>query len=250
MDKVNSVLEGGVLLILVPRPRGMAAGKRPRRRVLRSLRVRPPLHHNSHYPNSVPPFRRNAAPSAYRLSSQGSWYYGDLVGHGRVTNPLTGIRADHPHLVLSDWKKPRFVLGFHSSSSGFTITSIQRVRTEYRLVRSKGIEKLEWLRDKEIASQRKLAQSLGMHPAEFLLNEFIFAHRKAILSGEKVRLRIMVGSREKSLDTIYRPLIDRFFKKDSVESGLPGMGIAFHTFDLSLDKRRVREALGLPPLKK
>jgi hypothetical protein len=139
-----------------------------------------------------------------------------LIGHGRVVNPLTGMRADHPHLVLTDWNKPRFVLGYHSSTSSLTISSIQRVRTEYRMVRSHGVEKMEWVRDKEIASQKKLAQLLGMHPAEFLLNEFIFAHRKAILSGTKVFLRIMVGGHEKSVDTIYRPLVDRFLLNKKV----------------------------------
>lgn len=221
--------------------------------LVRVWRARRQLLHELRSSSSIPLFRQRATPSAFRFEHKNSWFYGDLPGHGRVVNSLIGLHADEPHLVLMDSRKPRFVLGYRPGPSDLTITSIQRVRTQYRHVKKAGLDKLEWLPAREVERQKEFANALGMHPSEFLLSEFIFSNREKILSGTRVFLRVLVTKYDRSRDAIYRPLIDRFFnskKMTKVDDDFSGTFVSAETYELNLNKRRVREALGLPPFKK
>lgn len=229
--------------------------KRPPR--VRVWRVRRAIPHDVQKQSSTQPlFLQRAAPRSFSFRETTSWHYGDPVGYGRVTNPIVGHTRDSRHLILVDRKKPRAALAYWHKGGDWVITSIQRLRTEYVLSSKSGVRSFTWNARKETERGKDFARELGMHPSEFLLSQFLFAHRDEIISGKKIFLELVdYGFRGKdnsnfSNQEIYGPILERFFKRTPSKTVLLGENCLIKNYELSLEKRRVREALGLPLLKK
>ncbi len=188
-------------------------------------------------------FKKNVNPKNFSFEKRRGWTYKDR-NFPKVINAMTPFISRIPHFVLKDKKgTPRFVLGYHAFGSLFLIRSIQRERTQYSKTR-KGIK---WNAKKETKESRKFAEKLGMHPSEFLFSEFLFRNANQI--QENIRKTgksdvFLMAEHEINITEIhklYAPLIDRFFyRKPSfvVSKNVRG-------FELSLNKKRVREILGL-----
>ena len=174
----------------------------------------------------------------FRVELKEKWVYKDRRPLLLVQNRLPPATKEIPHLVLRDAKGvPRFVLGYVSHGKDLTIRSVQRVRTEYDFKLGRhGFTKMptlfSWNAEKETYASKQFQESLGKHPAEFLLSQFILQNREAVLKGAKIRLVPDAGSQQTWGQ--YMALVDRFFVRD------PGKG-----FQLSMKKKRVRELLGL-----
>lgn len=102
-------------------------------------------------------------------------------------------------------------------------------------------------------SSDRARRALGVHVSDYLMRDFLERYRREILAGKKVRLELprmqvlplfLDGELEKQ---IYGPIIDRYFKKKPISFSVDSHGdeIARSYYELSFDKRRVREALGL-----
>jgi len=174
----------------------------------------------------------------FSLKSKPFWNYKDRRPLLLVNNRLPPLLRRNPHLVMCDRKgTPRFVLGYTSYGKSFVISSIQRVRTAYDFKLglhpfTKMPTIFEWNPSKETWKSKQFQAELGKHPGEFLLSQFILQNKEAILAGAKVRLNPESG--DKKSWEIYGALIDRFFRY-SPKNG----------FELSMEKKRVKELLGL-----
>ncbi len=184
--------------------------------------------------------------SKKHLFKSNMWVYDDArLG---VSNFIHPYAAYYPHLVLKDSKQvPRFVMGYTMPIYNILkIESIQRIRNEYLPHDSKGGTEW-WSRFKERQMSKQLAKEIGMHPSEYLMMELLAQFREEILAG-KLNVQVSVLSSKRSFsgknthlhkqERNLRPIIDRFFKKT------PTTNIDF-TYVLSLEKRRVKEALGI-----
>ena len=206
-----------------------------------------------------------------------------------------------PHLVLKDKKgTPRFTLMYEPKpqkyevdpqSNQISILAIQREKPEwihtigkervrlnqYKPVDEKGnLDKIGILRRlseqnrwddtaENLESKAFQAELGGMHPAEFLLSEFIHQKKEAIRNGTKVMLHIrspfltlhyqkptqkLPSWENRSWEEItkevrktrYGPIIERFFYRKPTSIITRSVAI----FELNLNKKRVRQILGLP----
>ncbi len=181
----------------------------------------------------------------YLFEDVKEWKYKDQFEFDKVIKQMPPWRDVNPHLVLRDkTRTPRFVLGYERNGYELIIFSIQRVRTQYDEVTNNGAELQRWSGDKETLASKQLQQELGgIHPAEFLLCEFLLRHRAEILSGTKV---YFLGRQPINSFTtienqeIYKPIIERFFKAKPAQND----GLNFY-FELNPTKDRVRAILGI-----
>jgi hypothetical protein len=109
---------------------------------------------------------------------------------------------------------------------------VQGERTQYA---RRGLIKHEWSKEKEAVARKELKEQLnGIHPAEFLVSEFIARNKKLALEG---KLFIsMPRNPTKAENEMYSPLLERFFKPIAGEKW---------NYVINLDKKRVREILGI-----
>lgn len=193
--------------------------------------------------NSPTYFRDNVPEKNYYFDEKETWAYKDKLNN--VKNAIVQHISSSLHLVLSDAdSNPRFTLQYavlpHPQAEAkrriFLIHSIQRERTTY----SEKPEGIFWDAKEETERNKRFQKELnGMHPAEFLLSEFIYRHREEINKGA----RVIMGT-EKPIafesEKIYGPLIDRFFKKNEALREKFG----FTAVELSPEKERVKAIIG------
>lgn len=187
--------------------------------------------------------RRNTA--NYSILEEKNWRYEDKEDW--VKNPLNPANSPHPHLVLCDGGgTPRFTLRYRPVFiRDLSVSSLQRERTTY-----KGRLRHFWSAKEETRASKEFQEQLGgIHPAEFLLSEFIYRHRAEMRKGARMFLDIYVTTNELK---IYMPIIERFFKKlstkiDSAKIFVPDPGpLTTVLAILSPEKRRVKEILAVP----
>ncbi|MBM3282084.1 MAG: hypothetical protein FJY86_01945 [Candidatus Diapherotrites archaeon] len=147
-----------------------------------------------------------------------------------------GLQSYSPHLVLYNAQgHPHVVLKYKRTPHAFFIEAVQRDYSTMRGMRSHEPHFRDHFLPREREAAEALRQKLGVHPSEAILSQFIFHFRKPLLHGHRLYLRI-----PPEVIRLYHPLIERFFSKKQLG------GAHAHMYELSLDKRRVREALGLP----
>lgn len=150
----------------------------------------------------------------------------------RVTNSIKPDVSNLPHLILYDGNgTARFALRYKIAGGCITILSLQRERTQYT---RKG-PGFFWNAEAETAASKKFRQALGgMHPAEFLLSQFIFEHREQVRKyGLSLRVPAYASVKE------YKPLITRFFASNGREV------FGGTVFNLAKTKKRPRQILGI-----
>ena len=188
----------------------------------------------------APTFKAAVPKANYRFESVKKWTFKDKVDN--VNNCLTPANATHTHLILRDSQgTPRFALGYVIKGPLILISGIQRERTQYTRIadtldrppiteREKG-----WFWDpiKEKEKSNEFKMQLGMHPAEFLMNEFILRQLKRLTNGKyKLYIQFPFGGPKFKNNT---PLIARFFKRKPVK--LQEFGLAH---ELDFEKQRVK----------
>ncbi len=186
-------------------------------------------------------FKEKIDSSAYSFAEHESWVYSDNV-EGKIRNRLAPHFSKKNHLVLRDSNgRPRFTLQFSPDVKSVIVYSVQRERTQY----TKSGEVFSWVPELEKKASAEFKSRLGMHPAEFLLSEFIYRNRNSI------RQMISEGRNSVYFDSfqvsrspeLYKPLIERFFEPEQVyvkTVSKPGF-----YFRLNLSKKRVQELLGI-----
>ena len=217
-----------------PVRRGQRSPKKPfsRAEFVRRARLKDmiPVNHSSKVfrptPDVIPSFRTAVRRARVRFGIISGWTYYD------------GLQSYSPHMVLYNSQgHAHAVLNFDPPEhSRILIRSIQR---DYSTMR--GLRTHEpFVRDHYLPREREVAntlrEKLGVHPSELLLSQFVYHFRSRIRRGTKVFLHV-----NPEMMVLYHPLVERFFKKRNDDISL---------FELSLDKRRVREALGLPSAQK
>ncbi len=217
------------------------AGKKYYKRVSKRLTGRPRSRVAEAALPGIPFFEARKKTKFYSIKETKGWKYKDAKRF--VVNPIEPMYSELPHIVLRDSKgAARFVLRYGKKpfrgSEALVVYSTQRTRTAY-------MRRLpfwsEWSPEMETAKSKEFQKQLGMHPAEFLLSEFIYRHRDEIMKGTPVLLRIAKGFHpiDANIEMIYLPLVERFFKKLPVPAGANMVD-----FELNLQKRRVKEILG------
>jgi len=183
-------------------------------------------------------FKDKVSKRAFKFSIAEQFVIKDKYPEEKVTNPIIPFETVDHSLLLSDNKgNRRFVLTFAEVAGSIEISAIQRLRTQYI---KRENDKFEWVPELETEASKKFAQELGMHPAEFVLCEFLYSFANQIKSGKRVKLRIYKMNGYDKVSQTYRGLIDRFFKPKSVfENNV------YIAFELSLDKDRVKSILGI-----
>lgn len=201
------------------------------RAILKKGRPRP----EPFMPGRVPSFRSNARPRSFSFSFEKDWKFYDHYSPGT------------PCLVLWDaHRKPRFVLGFSQMRTRLEIRFVQRVYSdEARKIGARWAKKMgnydSWdrIREFETKENNDFAQKLGMHPAEFLVSEFIYRNRDRIHGGMEVALVSNAGSPQ-----IYKPLRDRFFQSN-VKTDSSGNYPVVLRWTLNPNKKRVKDILAV-----
>ena len=173
-----------------------------------------------------------------------AWSYSDDRGC-TVINRLAPAVSFSPHLILSDARgRARSALRYTNRPDGaLEILSIQMQRTAYvhasnAQMKKEHISSLEkqrvefWNKNLEALNTKRFGKALGMHPSEFILSEFLFRHKSAIMVGKKLVLSIRNNEADRK---IYGPLIERFFKKKPIESNESVL-----KFELNPSKARVK----------
>ncbi|MDD4983467.1 MAG: hypothetical protein PHH82_01340 [Candidatus ainarchaeum sp.] len=188
---------------------------------------------------SIPFHEAKKRTDVYSIDFASEWRYGDAYDEEEVRNRLGAAIVKHQHYVLKDSiGAPRFVLGFFSGNGYFDdcirIDVIQRLRTKPGYLHRPTLFR-DGLYDykTETNEANKFRKELGMHPAEFLLAEFILRNKSALLRGKKILLNRVVG---RAYAKNYLSLIERYFKE-----GTDG----FYPYELDLTKSRVKEILGI-----
>ena len=209
--------------------------------------------------NGLDFYRAHANPAAYRFRAQKNWVYADK--RERVLNKLARLTRRTPHLVLYDGSGvPRFALNYVIYKNNIVVIhSIQRERTQYKQTygtKTPHLDFFEWTWDEqaETRESKQLQRQLGgTHPAEFLLAEFIRRLRPAIKRGMKV---CIVSPNLAPNALLYKPLIDRFFKKqkepvqiepiqtNASPNTVSNASRAMTVHALSTTKQRVKQILG------
>ena len=179
-----------------------------------------------------PKFRQGIDPRDYSFINYKGWTFFD------------GSRKDCPTLALRNGRgKPIFVLG-HSERYCSLFEKGKKKITEIRYIQREREGKSQPLPigskyglAKSKSRSRQLQMKLGIFPSEFLLSEFIWENREKIIGGQKVVINSGLISANSE---VYKPLISRFF--------VPSKEFALDEqiyYELGMQKRRVREALGL-----
>ncbi len=189
-------------------------------------------------------YKERAPATNYSFAETKDWDYKDKYDKESVVNKIHPWPDANPHLVLRDKTGvPRFVLGYkRKDNNTIVIFAIQRERTQYDTFKFSGKEKKSWSNARETLASKQFQQELGgIHPAEFLLCEFLHQHAAEILSGTIIYLSVQqIGAsftRFQDQDK-YKPIIDRFFMPKPVKND----GLNFY-FELNLAKDRVRAIL-------
>src|SRR3989338_2312168 len=175
----------------------------------------------------------------YSFREQRSWRYEDKMYHVQVQNPISPFKSKIPHLILYDESgESRFTLSHYKKKGELSIMSIQRERTKGAYRTDQGTREKYWLANLEKQASDTFREKLGgRHPAEFLLSEFIYRHRK-----EAAKIYLMLARHADLTKTIYKPLIDRFFRNK------PSVVVSseyYNIYNLSMEKRRVKQILGI-----
>ncbi|AJF60440.1 MAG: hypothetical protein J4224_02485 [Candidatus Diapherotrites archaeon] len=183
-----------------------------------------------------PFFEVRRSPENFMFRSFNQWVYGDSFIN--VSNYMPEGVVPAPHLVLFERTgktlEPRFALK-HIRYGNTVGISIQMERTAY--LKHHERDEFVWSAVLEESKSNDFKKKLGgIPPAEFLLSEFIFRNRKAIREGMKVNLDVSVRS---GTYPPYVSLVERFFKKVKNKRG------EVNSLELSLEKERVKELLGL-----
>ncbi len=189
-------------------------------------------------------FRDGISPGAYSISVVDGWEYKDRppVGSIVTSNNLPPLVSTDPHLILYDAiKTPRFVLGYHFNllMDDIRITALQRMRTRY----DDGVgASLRWDAEAETQASKEFQEALaGMHPAEFLMAEFLYQHR------DFLRPRILHGTNalfiqypfKRESEPCFKPLVERYFRRNQYGQ------VNYYSLSLNPQKQRVRVILGL-----
>ncbi len=148
-----------------------------------------------------------------------------------------GHRWYCPHLVMYNVEGyAHFVLPFLINGSRLIVLGVQRENSTLGTF----IDHRQFWEGKHLPAEREVArelrQRLGVHPSEVLFTQLLYRFRNRLSSG---RLKLEMKKLEKH-DNPH--LAERFFKRVTDSHA--------RYYTLNTDKRRVREALGLSPLKK
>ncbi|MFA4906951.1 MAG: hypothetical protein WC602_01640 [archaeon] len=170
-----------------------------------------------------PKFRQGINPQDYSFINYDGWTFFD------------GTKRHYPCLALRNGRgKPVFMLGYNDRYYSFLEKGKKKIM-EIRYIQRERAGRYG-LAESRLRS-RQLQGKLGIFPSEFLLSEFIWENREKILGGQKV----VINSGLVSLNPeVYKPLISRFF--------VPSKEFVLDDkiyYELGMQKRRVREALGL-----
>ena len=193
---------------------------------------------------AVPKHRSGVDPRHFTIREAEKWTYMDRSPHGwkAVNNRIVPYPSPKPHMILYDKTgTPRFVLRYEMEERGpIRIQSIQRERTQYEGEPPDH----KWSAEKETAKSKEFQKHLGgVHPAEFLLSEFLTRHRDEIVRRMKDgNPGVVLSLRESSLHfkDLYGPLIDRFFGGRPIRKERD-----LREYELSPRKKRVKEILGI-----
>lgn len=175
---------------------------------------------------SIPAFRQKAKPGSFSFQTRNGYRFFDGLDH----------LGDF--FILKDRKnRDRFLMSYSIKDDRIQIQFIQRDYsgiTRRLLARALNFtdnsnRPIRWW---ETLAAKKFKQELGVHPAEFLLSEFIYRMRDRIRAGVPVFISRQYGEKIHN----YAPLLERFFEKNS-RSGY---------YKLSLKKRRVTELVNAP----
>ena len=175
----------------------------------------------------------------YSFKEQKYWEYQDRRFQAPIQNPISPLKSKIPHLILYDESgESRFTLSHYKKKGELSIMSIQRERTKGAYRTDQGTREKYWLANLEKQASDTFREKLGgRHPAEFLLSEFIYRHRK-----EATKIYLMLARHADLTKTIYKPLIERFFKSKPRE--LPHDKY-WDIYDLNLERMRVKQILGI-----
>ncbi len=197
--------------IINPFRRGKKPGPEVSKSIPKPMRVQPLERSGSIY------YKEKVDPKHYGFSTAPEWRYFD------------GFVSKNPHLVLKDHNgKPRFTLQYSEAEGIIRVESIQREQT----ISGLPPEVAHMAGQLETIQSEEFERKLGMHPAEFLLSEFLHQNAAKIRQGTQVML---VQRLTAKTSPIYRGLIDRF-----CESQRSGEG-----FFISRKKDRPKKLLGL-----
>ncbi len=183
-------------------------------------------------------FKDNAEKKSFSFKEVPEWQYEEKHYHPKG---MPSYYSNKSHLVLRDGAgQVRFTLRFDYYPGQIIVRSVQRERTVYEK-EEKG-NRMVWSPEMENHASKFFKRQLGMHPAEFLLSEFILRNKKKILAGHRLILDLDLSFEHfPKVNKIYQPLVDRFFKKKSILK----IGKIGTVFELSLRKKRVKAILGL-----
>ncbi len=203
-------------------------------------------------------FKSKVNSTAYSFKEQENWIYKDRVD-GKIKNKLSPLISNNKHLVLFDSaKKPRFSIQISRAfNKGILIYSIQRERTQYLPEKKFSFGKrktVSWSSEKETQASKRFQKKLGMHPSEFLLSEFLLRNKNKIRKSIRNGFSGVYLAEEPFMNNklVYKPLIERFFKKKKVSGKTISLSYNYTQFvyELSLNKKRVQEILGIKVDKK
>jgi len=149
-----------------------------------------------------------------------------------------GAYSNWPHLVLRDVSgTPRWALEADIGRSRIYVSNIQRLRTQF------GPSFFGWSRwspKEENRAAAELKAKLKEFPGDFLLKEFLRRHADSLRNGVKLYLRFSEDQRQN-----YQDYVKKFFKKNPVRIDKKQGRPDFFVYELSREKKRVKEALEL-----
>ena len=180
-------------------------------------------------------FKKGLARGVFSFKKMTGWVYQDLFPVRE--NRLNPWWSGYPHLLLLDSRgDPRFVLRYEQVPKGpLVIHEVHRERTKYTGPDKEGF--YFWDSKAESQASRNFQAKLGgIHPADFLVAQFLAQHRRRILAGKEVILR--VDTEEAPIEN-YWGIINGFFGKC-----LKGKG-GIRSYPLSLVKKKTMQALGI-----
>jgi len=182
-------------------------------------------------------FKDKIDPKAYSFEEASSWTYQDRLPVQRKS--IIPHTERKPHLILKDREgMPRYALCHNRSGDRqiLKIESIQQEKTQY----AKTEEGLGHSPELEKKASDLFKEDLGMHPAEFLLSEFVHRHREEIKNGVTLRL---VLRKKYAEDVIYKALRDRFFDRNPLR--FKDGSTEYYAFDLNMKRKRAKQILGI-----
>lgn len=179
-------------------------------------------------------------PKLYSFENSESHIYGDFPKGSKkpIINPIFNLTKRKPHLILKDKiGQKRYTLQYEelAEENKIIINTIQRVRTQYIETKDRITQKESYLWSKELEqkSETDFLKELKMHPAIFLISEFISQFKTKINLGTKIyldlnRINFLIG-----VDKNYLLIINLFFKQ--IDNS--------NIYELDLNKPRVKALL-------